>query len=210
MNTQTHLLMAAAVALPWVEQRATPGTVSPSLLLCAALLGAVLPDVSLIAMVAVGVAMQVPASVIFDEWYFNDFWQGIGAMSNSIPIYVVLAAVSGLSLYRVESKRSDAFFASLLVLSLSALMHCLTDFPLHHDDGRPHFWPLTQWVYESPVSYWDPRHYGQLWSVFEVLLATGFAYLLWRRYRGKIARLVVVVTTASLLALTSVWGWVFG
>ena len=46
--------------------------------------------------------------------------------------------------------------AVLIALFSAALVHLTLDFPLHNDDARAHFWPLTNWKFTSPVSYWDP------------------------------------------------------
>lgn len=196
--------MAVTVALPLAQQ--AQGLVDvparrPLLLVMAAVLGAVIPDLSLVAMIALGAVREVPASVIFDVWYFNDFWQGLSAVSNSIPLYAGIALLSWAS---IRSSSGTAPVV-LLTLGLAALMHCLTDLPLHHDDGRPHFWPLTRWIFESPVSYWDSRHYGNIWSVIEIGLASGFAFILWRRYHNRFARTLIVITAVSLLAVASVW-----
>ena len=95
------------------------------------------------------------------------------------------------------------------MLSTSSLLHALTDLPLHHDDGRPHFWPLTNWVYVSPVSYWDPRHHGDQWSLIETIIMAVLAVVLWRRYKSVLARSLVAVTALSLLAVSGMWTLIF-
>jgi hypothetical protein len=43
---------------------------------------------------------------------------------------------------------------------------------------------LSDWRFHSPVSYWDPRHYGRVFEPFEFALAVGLlAFLAWR-YRS--------------------------
>ena len=48
-------------------------------------------------------------------------------------------------------------------------LHVPEDLFLHHDDGHRHFYPLSQWRYSSPVSYWDPNHYGKIVAPLEAL-----------------------------------------
>ena len=50
----------------------------------------------------------------------------------------------------------------LIALYGAALVHLALDFPLHNNDSRAHFWPLTNWKFISPVSYWDPKYYGHI------------------------------------------------
>jgi len=38
----------------------------------------------------------------------------------------------------------------------------LPDLPLHREDAHGHFYPLSNWHFESPISYWDPAHH-ELW-----------------------------------------------
>ena len=101
MNTQTHVLLAVAAVVPLVHSASLspPSRRRVRLLVTAAVIGGLLPDASLVVMILTGVMQQVPTSVIFNQWYFNDFWQRLGAMSNSIPIFG-LVSVSALWLHR--------------------------------------------------------------------------------------------------------------
>jgi membrane-bound metal-dependent hydrolase YbcI (DUF457 family) len=65
----------------------------------------------------------------------------------------------------------------------ACLLHSTVDVLTHNDDGPLLFFPLD-WGYRfsSPVSYWDPDHYGRPFAIFEVLLDLGLAgFLLSRR-----------------------------
>ena len=69
----------------------------------------------------------------------------------------------------------------------SCLLHTLVDIPVHHDDGPLIFWPFN-WTYRfaSPISYWDPAHYGVPTMIFEGgLVVCLAAMLIWQRYRSR-------------------------
>ena len=108
---------------------------------------------------------------------------------NSLPLIALLAL---LGWWR----------KSLIVLLLSAsmAMHVALDLPLHHDDGHRHVWPLSDWRFVSPVSYWDPQHHGNIVQPIEMLLALGCGVILLFRYQQRAARLAIVVLLLSYLA----------
>ncbi len=209
MNTQTHILLACAVLLPAVPNVskvvAKRGQVFAFSL--AAIVGAVLPDASIFVMWGIAKAQGVAESVIWREWYFSDFWQLIGALSNSIPMYIALAVVAYLFGGRFRtSNHSNALWASLLlILSVAALLHVVTDLPLHHDDGHPHFWPFSGWIFSSPVSYWDPNHYGKIWSLIEIGLALLLVTMLWRRFKNRIVRALLILVSLSYVVVAGYW-----
>lgn len=72
----------------------------------------------------------------------------------------------------------------MVALCGAALLHLGFDFLLHNDDGRAHFWPLSNWIFQSPVSYWDPDHYGNIAGAIEVALSLLCCGILWRRFTG--------------------------
>lgn len=189
MNTPAHLLIGAAVM----------GKAGNRGVIWAAMAGALAPDLSLYllaggAMYLFGIAPQV----VFDELYFSDAWQTIFAVDNSFFIWGALLA---LALWRGR--------AWAVAFAGAGLLHLTLDFPLHHDDGRAHFWPLTSWIFESPVSYWDERH-GAAWvAPIEAALAVAAAVRLWLWRPGwKISALVALLVAAEL-SVTSIWVFVF-
>ncbi|WP_299862768.1 cobalamin biosynthesis protein CobQ [uncultured Roseobacter sp.] len=187
MNTPAHLLIGAAVM----------GRKSTRPVVWAAIAGALLPDLSLYllagsALYIFGIAPQV----VFDELYFSHNWQTIFAIDNSFLIWGGLFAVA---LWR------GAPWA--IALTGAALLHLCFDFPLHHDDGRAHFWPLTGWVFESPLSYWD-RDHGAMWlAPVEAVAASLAAITLWQRRFGW--GLLVLITLLLLAEIWIVRQWLF-
>ena len=161
MNTPAHLLLGAAAF-------GRPGN---SRILLAAFGGAILPDLSLYLMAGVAlIILDIPPQIVFGELYFSDAWQTVFAIDNSFLVWGALLLVA---LWR-RSAWAVAFCGA-------ALLHLALDFPLHHDDGRPHFWPATSWVFESPLSYWD-RDHGALWlAPVEAALASAACVVLWLR-----------------------------
>lgn len=188
MNTQAHVLLAAALlARPDRPRR-----------MVALVAGALVPDVIIFWMVfwerfANGLTFRQ----IFEEAYFSGYWQTFFAVPNSIIVYA-LGAVAALVL-RLEL---------LWVFCAAALVHVVLDLPLHHDDGHPHFWPVTNWIFESPVSYWDPRHHGGIAGLAELGLCIGLAVILWRRFTGTAAR-IIIGALLVLEALFTLGGFFF-
>lgn len=189
MNTPAHLLLGAAVL----------GRKGDARIFWAAVLGALLPDMSLYLLAGASlVLLQIPPQVVFDQLYFSQTWQTVFAIDNSFVIWGILL---GLAIWWGKTWA--------IALTGAALLHLALDFPLHHDDGRPHFWPLSNWVFESPVSYWDVRQ-GAVWiAPVEAALAVTAAILLWRRRMGwLISGLVALLVTAELM-VARIWMFVF-
>ena len=190
MNTPAHLLLGAAVM----------GRGGTKPLIWAAFLGALLPDLSLYLMAGVALHLQgIPGHVVFGELYYSDLWQTVFAIDNS---FIVWGAFLALALWL------RAGWA--VALTGAALLHLMFDLPLHHDDGRAHFWPLSRWVFESPVSYWDVRH-GAAWvAPLEALLSTFATISLWLRRPGWVLSvLLLILLLAEMLALRN-WIFFFG
>lgn len=154
-----------------------------------ALAGALIPDLSLYVLTGWHlIVLSTPAEVVFGRLYFSDAWQSIFRIDNSMILWVIALASGALV-------RSPV----LIALCGAALLHLGFDFLLHNDDGRAHFWPMSNWVFQSPVSYWDPDHYGNIAGSIETALALLCCGVLWRRFEGRGMRgLIVVLGTIQL------------
>lgn len=188
MNTPAHLILGGTVF----------GRSGKPRLFWAALVGSVLPDLSLYVLAGSSLfLLGIPPQIVFDELYFSATWQTIFAIDNSIPLWLCLL---GLATWK------DRDWG--VALCGAALLHIALDLPLHHDDGRPHFWPFTDWVFESPFSYWDRRHGAAFLAPAEAILCLVAVALTWRRQSWP-ARAMLLLLVAAELWIARIWLFVF-
>ena len=88
----------------------------------------------------------------------------------------------------------------IALLFASIILHALEDLPVHHDDAHRHFLPLSDFRFESPVSYWDPNHYEGIVGALEIGLVLIASIYVLRRARSR--------WTKGLLVLADVAPWV--
>ncbi|MEM0985374.1 MAG: cobalamin biosynthesis protein CobQ [Pseudomonadota bacterium] len=189
MMTQTHLLVAAAVL-------ARPGTPRRN---AACVAGALAPDLAILALFGWAVAAGIPQSTLWGETYWRAEWQSIFAIANAVPVYLALL---GLSFCLVRPKDGRGRFQTLpAVFALAALLHVAGDLPLHHDDAHVHFWPLSDWRFISPLSYWDRDHHAGLIAPLEALFGMALSVVLFRRFQARWLRIALGVTMAAYVAV---------
>ena len=186
MNTPSHMLLGAAVF----------GRANHAKITAAALLGGLAPDISLYVMAGWALFVQnIPPDVVFGQYYFSREWMQVFAYDNS---FILWGALLGFGLWRKKPL--------VIAFAGAAILHLVADLLLHHDDARPHFWPLNDWVFQSPVSYWDSRYYGRVIGPLELLMDFFLCFVLWRRHQGRWARFAVGGTTAVLFVPLAMWG----
>ena len=176
MNTIAHMVVAsAALARPEQSKRNW-----------AVLLGAFLPDASMFVFFAWSRVQAWDGNETWNVQYWNEPWQMLGAASNSFVLFGILFAAAIWRKWPILS-----------VIAAAALLHIALDFPLHADDAHRHFWPVSDWRFFSPVSYWDPDANGVLGGAIETMVALGATLLLWRcfpnrRWRAMFAGLALL------------------
>lgn len=114
--------------------------------------------------------LGISERLIWTDVYFRASWQNLFDTFHSFPIILSCVFIA----YMLGKTRWALFFISMF-------LHSLCDLPLHNDDAHRHFFPFTDYRYFSPVSYWDPRHFGSLTSLMESLLVICFSIMIWRR-----------------------------
>lgn len=180
MNTPSHMLIGAA----FFARPLAPAT------LVAALVGGLVPDLPMFALVLWSTrVIGLPEQEVFGRLYFSDPWQAVFAVDHGFLIWgtLFLAALwSGRVLLRAVAG--------------SGLLHAVADFATHHDDARRQFWPVSDWVFQSPLSYWDPRFYGTVFAAFEAGSVIVLAVILCRRFRPAWQR-ALILAPAVLLVL---------
>ncbi|MEM7351018.1 MAG: hypothetical protein AAF657_09450 [Acidobacteriota bacterium] len=188
MNTPAH----AIVSLLALGRKDQPETGWPLVA------GALLPDAPIVVFYAYQKIRGRTEEWIWSEGYFLEAWQGFFDLFNSLPLILI----GLLAAHQLQRPRLQALFASMA-------LHVLGDLPLHHDDGHRHFYPFSDWRYASPVSYWDPQHYGLIVAPLETLLVIVGGLFLLRRYESPKARWligsVVAIYAAYWIYVVTVW-----
>jgi hypothetical protein len=173
MNTPAHLIFGLAAF----------GNPNKRAVTAAALAGAFIPDFSLYALAGWELLVQgTDPQIVFGQMYYSESWQAIFRIDNSFILWGVLLVIGLMA-------RSGVVIA----LCGAALIHLALDFPLHNDDARAHFWPLTNWKFISPVSYWDPKYYGHIVGPIEVAMVLGASIYAWRRFKTRTMRALILV-----------------
>ena len=188
VNTQTHLLLASAV----LGRRASGPEQA------AILAGALAPDLSIFALAGFGAVTGMSGEAMWEGAYWSEPWQILSAISNSVPLWGAGLALALLVL-PPRWRRIAALFCG------AALLHLAFDLPVHAEDAHRHFWPLTDWRFRAPVSYWDPAYYGRWVSAVEAVGGLALAGLLWRRHRRPRARVALGLAALSYVAVPVFW-----
>ena len=169
MNTPAHAILNLTLlgrTVPWPLQLAIVA-------------GALIPDAPMVLFYAYQkLVLQTPEDVIWGQKYQAAHWQDFFDVFNSVP-FMVVGLIAG---FATRSK-------VLMLLFGSMLLHVAGDLPLHHDDAHRHFFPLSDWRFESPVSYWDVNHYGNVVSLLEggfVVIACLVLWFTHRRWQERV------------------------
>jgi hypothetical protein len=168
MNTPSHAILNLVIFNQQVQNQAS----------YAILIGAILPDLPIFWFYfLMKFVYRLPMSQVWSEVYYQPFWQGIISTFHSIP----LALLGVLIAHLLGWKTLEIGFWSMV-------LHSLLDLPVHNNDAHRHFFPLSNYRFISPISYWDRKHYGGIVALVEislVLLASIYIFLTIRSYYGK-------------------------
>ncbi|MCZ6677313.1 MAG: hypothetical protein O7E52_08690 [Candidatus Poribacteria bacterium] len=164
-----------------------------------ALIGALLPDLPMFVFWGIETfVLKHSQGQIWESRYFLPQWQNVFDTFNSVPFILIILGLG----YWLKSE-------AIIVCCLSMLLHAAGDFFLHVDDGHRHFFPVLQFTFQSPISYWDANHYGDIVSVAEILVTIGASVYLFPRLQSRITQGALI--TANLLGLLARVGFaIFG
>lgn len=154
------------------------------------LLGALLPDAGAYIFFVIQRIQQVPSDIMWGVNYFSEEWQPLFSILNSIPIFLILLLIG------VKKK-----VEWLKALSSAVLLHIFLDFFLHNDDAYSHFFPISDFRFQSPVSYWDPNHYGNLFQPIEIIFFVICSFFAYKILKNKSSRVILVIFSLSYLLL---------
>ncbi len=189
MNTPAHVILNMLCL----------GRQDTATVLTPVIFGAVLPDAPIFLFYFIErVFKRTPESIIWREAYYQENWQNFIDFFNSIP----LIALGFIVAIWVNSKIGMALFGSMF-------LHMLGDLPLHHHDAHRHFFPLSNWRFKSPFSYWDPRFHGVTITRLEILMvivSCGALFFTYQSLPGKISvGLVALSYIIYFIYVFTVW-----
>ena len=177
METYSHAFFTWALAKHGIKAGRAAGI--------AGAVGATFPDLPSFAGTAyyVGTAYlregwsSMHSEKLLDAIYFNGPFGGTASVLHSaVPVVALLVLYRVLKLRRRDRRRF------LLWFLLGWLGHTIADFLTHVDDTRPLLWPISDWEWSSPVSYYNPLYYGrEFFAVSHGLILLVVSWLLLKR-----------------------------
>jgi membrane-bound metal-dependent hydrolase YbcI (DUF457 family) len=168
VNTPSHYVLNLVLLGTTIAPNAT----------VAITLGAILPDAPIFIFYGVSKWIyRLPEAQIWTEAYYQPVWQNIIAFSHSIP----LAAIGALICWYWGWK-------SGLIFCISLIFHSLLDLPVHHDDAHRHFYPFSDYRFISPLSYWNPKYYGNIVALVELCLVAIATPGVWKLLKTPLSK----------------------
>ncbi len=172
MNTPTHYIVNLVLL---------GKTIAPNQTI-AITVGAILPDVPIFIFYGITKFIyQLPDQQIWGKAYYDPFWQTLIAIVHSFP----LAAIALLLCLWWQ-------WDAGAMACLSMICHSLLDVPVHHEDAHRHFFPFSDYRFVSPISYWDPAHYGQWVALVEVVGVLAITPLALGLLQSAVSKFLVV------------------
>lgn len=122
-------------------------------------LGAVTPDLPYV-LALLAVSLPSGPSSLADLGLWESLWRNpvVCALHSFVPWVVVL-----LGTLVVGRARPPATAPLMAVLGWGS--HVALDMLTHRSDGYPILWPLADYRFPTPISYWEPAYHGAAFSL---------------------------------------------
>jgi hypothetical protein len=143
----------------------------------------------------------------YDALFYHDPLWVVAHNLFHAPFVILTVGLVGFVLYRRGRRMEEAWGRTeataaetgwrrrrfdvprmLLSFAFGTGLHTLLDIPTHHDDGPLLLFPFDLHTrFLSPVSYWDPEHYGLIVFPIEIALMLAMGAYWWgvRRSRAR-------------------------
>lgn len=172
MQTYSHFIITAALNKKYKDDSKVQVDT------WALLLGSFMPDMPLVLFTLVFWAQRyifgdtpVDGSIFgaeYDNLYFNDPAWIIGHSAFHAPPMIILYLTIG---YWFGIRQGKAWARALFWFAIGCGLHSALDIVTHHNDGPLLFFPFDwRTRFTSPISYWDPNHYGAIFAPLEHIL----------------------------------------
>ncbi len=141
-------------------------------------IGAVLPDIPIyLYYLYQKFVLKMPEIFIWGIGYYLPEWQ---TLFNTFHSFIII-----FLLYFLADELKKEWFKTLFA---GMILHSMFDFPVHSEDAHAHFFPVSGWKFESPVSYWNPEHYGIIGAGAEIVLVLAASIFALKTYAQKWVR----------------------
>lgn len=178
MITPSHIIYSWALA-----KKTEKVSIDTKKRTAAIVLGALFPDTpTYLFFIVCGLILGYSGPTMWDNMYYNSGWAIPITLTHSFIIWPLLISISSYVGWELAKW-----------FSLSAFFHSLVDFCVHTDDAYRHFWPVSDWKFHSPISYYNPAEYGLYVGAFDSLLVLGLLGYLYTIYTGKWRLLILAV-----------------
>ena len=174
MNTPSHFLLHAWLRKYFWEKK---NFFIPK----SFLLWAIAPDI--------GLYLCVFLYALYSEYFlWNPTWETFRYMFDVLyfehPLWIFaynflhspLVIVSFLCVTKFFKNYLGAYYIIMYWFFIWCLLHTFFDIPLHHNDGPRIFYPISDYIFYSPVSYWNREYYAgyvipvELWMCVIMIL----------------------------------------
>ncbi len=189
MNTPTHLIVSYAL----LEGQAATKKEKWS-----TIIGAFIPDAVIYFLFFYALVVGIPQRELWGSVYFQPGWQLAIDVFNSFPIFLAIAVVG----YLIKRRW-------VILFAISACIHFVLDFFTHADDAHRHFLPISDFKFESPVSYWDPNYLGTLGSAIEIIILLVAVWWLWGRVQKKWSKILLLGYLAVAIGAFFFFSFIF-
>lgn len=186
MQTYSHAIINAALGKQLEKRGIRPKY-------WALVIGSLIPDAALTVLTINYVqrrgGFNRPPQEIFgpayDALYFSDpVWVTGHSLFHS-PVMIALYLFIG---WWFGFRQGRTWGQWLFWFAVGNGLHSFADILTHHHDGPLLLYPLNwELRFQSPVSYWDPNHYGAIFAPIEHLLDVfliGYFIVGWRKRRA--------------------------
>ena len=186
MITLSHVIYgwAAAKALK-------PSSSTQRIIIFGVVIGSFLPDIpTYLFFLYYTVLVGSSQADIWNTLYFNSPWTPVITLTHSFIIWPLLFGIGYIF------KKHWLFW-----IASGALFHSAVDFLVHNTDAYAHFWPLSDWKFFSPVSYWNPEYYGSLVSILDTVVVFALLIYLLKKTSHKRTRWLIIFLAILYLAM---------
>lgn len=173
MNTPSHAIINLAIL----------GRKQHTHLNISIAIGAILPDIPAFVFYLVSKFIyHLPEPQIWRETYFEPFWQNIFDTFHSFPLILICLAVA-----------TYCGWDKIKIFCYSMLLHSSFDLPVHTSDAHRHFFPLSDYRFSGPISYWNPNEYGLIAALVELLLVIVATFYIYRLVRSRFGKVLLIL-----------------